>query len=1090
MKPKLGLNSHVELARNVQVWVMMCFFVVCKVSLPATDSSEESTEKRVVVSILEENCVQCHGNEKSKARLNLEKLSASSDFLAGFQTWEAVLEMVERGEMPPDDERPLTTEHRNRLLTWIRSELAKAASSEKDPGPVTIRRLTSGEYNYVIEDLTGLNLELESFFTSDAVGGEGFANMGDVQFMQDSVLERYLEAAKRVASHAVIGAGPLQFYRDPGRTGRELSAIHRIRQIYRDHGFRTGAGEGAEAFGLDLYGKALAAAWLYEGNREKGEEARQRAADSFEVESRFVGYIHSVLSRDDLGFPMSLFASSWKNLPRCGDSQDCSEAVLSTCFEIGQSIRDWQKALASSVKDEEESAILTGEDIEFGPNHHFDLPLRWPKGAHRATLVLATERAGSDGSAPPTVIWTNARIHFQFENRANNFSQPLAERLTPAARQRLLTVSGDDSESTEEDFHFIGPASVLCELSIPVGAQSARLSVTANLDIEVSPEAIVRCSIDDGWIQGETVASTGVPSALLANPRSESIESWRQGVVEFADLLPEISHREPAPSDRDPIPAPYDGGYNTSERNWFHYHIKYHRDDQFLYQWMLDDATKRELDVAWLDLLTSFDYFDANFNFVLRQAGVAGWAGGLAGWDGRPVNGVPTTHHPFLIDYLEGSRASEEALIGAQQGHVWDLLSFAEKAWRRPLTRQEANQIRLFYQTSADSHGLDHEEAIRASLVRVLISPNFLFRPELGEGSNRTTALTSWELATRLSFALWSSIPDKQLWQLAASGELRKVDVLKGEIRRLLNHAKARRLASEFFGQWLGFYRFNDYGGVDDEQFPEFDSRLKTAMHDEAIAFFEHIIRRNRPPGEILFGQYSFLNQTLAEHYQLPAGEVSSEELILHPNLIPAGRGGLLGLGVILTSTSAPRRTSIVKRGDWILRRLLDTPTPPPPDNAGSLPPEDTSAQGITAREQLEAHRRDSVCYSCHSKIDPLGFALEGFDAIGRSRNVYEGGQPIDDVAFLEEGTPLAGVEGLRAYLKTQDELFYRNLSIKWLGYVLGRGRLPSDERLIERMVRQLQQGAGFQELAVTLLTSEHFLKRRSVDFESGQTEN
>ena len=202
----------------------------------------------------------------------------------------------------------------------------------------------------------------------------------------------------------------------------------------------------------------------------------------------------------------------------------------------------------------------------------------------------------------------------------------------------------------------------------------------------------------------------------------------------------------------------------------------------------------------------------------------------------------------------------------------------------------------------------------------------------------------------------------------------------------MLRDPKSRRLAEEFFGQWFGFYRFDQYRGIDPKRFPEFDEKLKTALHEEAVTFFEHIIRENRPVSEILFADYAFLNHDLAKHYGIASAASLGNGFERMDDVERFHRGGLFGLGSVLTVTSAPLRTSPVKRGDWVLRRVIGTPVPPPPADAGSIPADDVLGDGLTVRKRLEAHRQAASCRNCHSRIDPLGFALEQYDPIGRWR--------------------------------------------------------------------------------------------------------
>ncbi len=263
-------------------------------------------------------CTECHGAEAPEAHVNLQQLSARPQFATQFRTWEKVIAQVKEGKMPPPDAEQPSETQRNELVEAVARGLdAYVKRHAGQPGRVAMRRLTSAEYAYSLEDLTGQQLIDPQEFVSDAVGGEGFTNVGDVQFVQDATLERYLEAAKKVASHAVIGAGPLSFGADPGKTGRELSAILRIQQIYRSHGFRTAAGEGGEPFGLALYPKAFYVAWRFRHRQALGQDDATLAelARQNGLEPRFAEYIRSILTAPESSFPTSDIITQWHGLP-------------------------------------------------------------------------------------------------------------------------------------------------------------------------------------------------------------------------------------------------------------------------------------------------------------------------------------------------------------------------------------------------------------------------------------------------------------------------------------------------------------------------------------------------------------------------------------------------------------------------------------------------------------------------------------------------------------------------------------------------------------------------------------------------------
>jgi hypothetical protein len=288
---------------------------------------------------------------------------------------------------------------------------------------------------------------------------------------------------------------------------------------------------------------------------------------------------------------------------------------------------------------------------------------------------------------------------------------------------------------------------------------------------------------------------------------------------------------------------------------------------------------------------------------------------------------------------------------------------------------------------------------------------------------------------------------------------------------------KARRLATEFFGQWLGFYQFDEHRGVDTGRFVEFTDEVKSAMYDEAISTFEYIVRQDRPVKEVLSADYTFLNKPLAKFYGIDREVKSTDQVELVTGANAFNRGGALRLGAVLTATSAPLRTSPVKRGDWILRRVLGTPTPPPPADAGTIPADDKTFNGLTVRERLAQHKRNATCAACHVRIDPLGFPLEGFDAVGRTRAKYPDGKPLDVTGEFADGTTIVGAPGLLTYLEKQDQQVMTTLARKMLGYALGRPIAGSDRPLVEEIAKA-GGGASFSDLAVKVVTSRQFRNR------------
>lgn len=1066
-----------------------CLLLVCLVltAVSAAHGKDQSKEMRRMVT---EFCVDCHQTDHAEAGINLETLVANNNFASDFRRWRRVAHQLDQKLMPPEssDQQP-TEGQRRQLFSMIGQQIAAAEQQhDGEPGNVIMRRLTSAEYGYAIRDLTGIEFDVERNFVSDAVGGAGFTNTGIVQFTQDSTLERYLEAARRIADHAVVGTGPLQFFQDPGQTGFELSAINRILTIYRQHGFRTSAGEGGEPFGLDKYPRAFLAAWKYRYRNRLGHPhvTMRSLADDADIDERFAEYIYQTLTTDIPTFPTSEIAKAWSRLPVPEDGNSTNlTAVNEQCHGIAELLRSWQFRFGGNPDAKEEAPILRADRFNVQQTQPFEMNINWPKGTRTAHLVISIESANGDGSPQAAIVWKNPQVQFRDYAKRLADPEPLRDFLTTKTVEQLNFGGQWFSDKLQPtDFGTVGTKPLAFELPIPDGARSGRLLVTAELDGKHGEDCIVRCTIAqmEETDQGKSV------SALLANPDSPTFPKWKNGVLEFARLLPQMSQREPAPSDRDPVPPPIDETYNNAERNFFHTRMKYFRDDEFLTRNILNDETRRQLDQAWADLTGSFDFHNTWLQFLARKYGEELNDRRIVEIDADWLAKFPEEGRRYVKSLKEDFDNSQAMFAAAEAGHVPDVIHFASKAWRRPLSEDEKISLREFYQSLRSESKLDHRSAICAVLARVLVSPKFLYRSERatqkeGATSNVAVPLTQSELASRLGFLIWSSVPDDELRRAAAAGELSTPPQLSGQVRRMLQDRKSRRFATEFFGQWFGFYRFHQFQGIDEKQFPEFSKSLQQSMYDEAVEFFDFIVRQNRPLDEIILADYAFVNQELAQHYGLPVElDVSNRSSSEFQRVAAVGashRGGLLRLGAVLATTSAPRRTSPVKRGDWILRRVLGSHVPPPPADAGSIAADEVAGDGLSIRGRLIAHRRDASCHNCHARFDAFGFALENYDPIGRWRTHYRDDKPVETSGSLRDGRTISGVNELHQFLRSELPRFHETLAVRLLGYAFGRQEAVGDRMLITQLKQQMHDGDGMAELMERIVSSRQFRYRQ-----------
>ncbi|MBL8178830.1 MAG: DUF1592 domain-containing protein, partial [Bryobacterales bacterium] len=679
-----------------------------------------------------------------------------------------------------------------------------------------------------------------------------------------------------------------------------------------------------------------------------------------------------------------------------------------------------------------------------------------------------------DSKDKPTVVWRNPTIRFRNADRSEGASMPLREAVDDAVRAQLaFGTHPNGGQLGPNDFVTVGASTVTLNLKPPPKSAGIELLVDAEMIPGAAGDAVLRTTISES----EDMSKGRPVWALLAVTENQGFQRWKTGVLQFGANLPQISHGEPNPSDRDPIPPPFNNNYNQPERDHFHAKLKYFRDDRFLVEKMLDDATRLRLDQAWSDLLMSFEFHDEFLRFVGRKYKLDLKTQDIEKLTAEEIAALAEEPRKYVKDLRANYDSLQAMQRAARNGHVEDCLRLAREAWRRPLTQPEQQGLRAFYAKARQGMELDHAAAVRALLTRILVAPAFLYRLEKPAENTAARPLHAQEAASRLSYFLWSSLPDAELRKAADSGSLTGPQ-LAAQARRMLADPKARRLATEFFGQWLGFYRFDQYGGVDTKRFPEFTEQVKSAMYDEAVSFFEHIVRKDRPVNEILYADYAFLNKDLAKHYGIATPVTSTTRTELVEGAGAFHRGGLLRLGAVLTATSAPLRTSPVKRGDWLLRRIMGTPVPPPPADAGSIPADEKAFGGQSLRERLEAHKRNATCAGCHTRIDPLGFPLERYDSIGRWRESYSDGKPVDDSAEMADQRKIDGVDGLLGYIRENEAQVLRTFYGKLIGYALGRTVLISDQTLLDKLVA-MGGNAPFSKVVAEIVVSPQFRNRK-----------
>jgi mono/diheme cytochrome c family protein len=548
-----------------------------------------------------------------------------------------------------------------------------------------------------------------------------------------------------------------------------------------------------------------------------------------------------------------------------------------------------------------------------------------------------------------------------------------------------------------------------------------------------------------------------------------------------------------------------------------HNAMGYFRDDASLMELILDAQGCRTLDTLWLDFNTvasvpermHLEFFfyeraesrtilDPEFQFARGED-----RGNLAPekiklfadlyYAKAKRNGGDETYLGIVQDHFKrvatDISATRRARVAAEPVHLRALLDFAARAYRRPLAEPEKAELLGFYKTLREKEGLTHEDALRDSVTRILLSPNFLLRMDLEAPTSpapppgsATQPLDDYALASRLSYFLWSSMPDDTLLSLAAKKQLRKPDVLLAQTHRMLKSPKVRALATEFGGNWLDFRRFEEHNAVDRERFPTFDDNLRESMFQEPVRFLTDAFQNDRSVLDLLYGKYTFVNADLAKHYDMADVKIPEGEWVRVENAERYGRGGILPMALFLTKNASSLRTSPVRRGYWVVKRVLGEYIPPPPAVVPELPKDEKAMGDQTLRQALAKHRQNPACASCHARFDSYGLVFEGFGPIGRRREKDMGGKPIDASAPFPGGPDRTGLDGLRSYVKEKRQKdFLDNVSRKLLSYALGRTLQPSDDVMLATLHKNLAANDyKLGTLIDTIVTSKLFLNRRT----------
>ena len=658
--------------------------------------------------------------------------------------------------------------------------------------------------------------------------------------------------------------------------------------------------------------------------------------------------------------------------------------------------------------------------------------------AQADTFVVWDRLRLEGGDGPPLVFAEHPELREIIEQASGlKFGQHPQGR--PVPKSALVTAAGAE---VVIDLRKL-PAELQKALTLP-----RFLRADVSLD-EASPEtasvqAFLIAATGGGGRLAEPVAKAEVGdphAARIVHPRVAAEQA--RPAVEFRALFPPAVLFQPI------IPRDAQGSV-----------FLYRREDEPLRRLLLDESGRAELDRLWSEL-----------EFVSEQALATPIAyEGLVQYYRKPNDGARIMFF-YIQLFVEQIKREETALLAAQVAaepkHLDALLGFAARAWRRPLADDERTAILASYRADR-AEGAKHDPAFRAALARVLSSPWFLYRVEQPASGSHWQPVSGDELATRLSFLLWDSIPDEELRAKAA--KLQEPAVMEEQLRRMLKDVRVRGMAEEFGARWLGVRDFVANHGRSLKHFPEFTPVLRDALAEEPVRFFDDLLVNDRPVADVIAADAVVINDVLAKHYDIPG--VTGPEWRRVEKVSAYGRGGFLGFGAVIAKQSAAARTSPIKRGAWLLQVLGERlPNPPP----GVPPLPETPPEGLTVREITERHRQDAKCAGCHIRIDPFGMAMERFDAIGRLRPASEF-KPGDTKGILRDGTEIDDIAGLRNHFAgPRREDLLRTLARKLTGYALGRAVQLSDRKLVDELTKTMVDGGRWSDVLLVIVRSEQF---------------
>ena len=1072
--------------------------------LLASDQQAESFEAlglryhREARPLIEQYCRNCHSTALRTGELDLERFGDMAEVRRDAGAWVKVADMLERGEMPPEGSGQPLPEQREALLEWVKGYLrAESLANAGDPGPVVLRRLNNAEYAYTVQDLTGVALDPTREFPTDSAAGEGFTNAGNALAMSPGLLQKYLDAGKAIARHAVLLPDGFRFSLQKTRRDWTDEILAEIRQFYGRFTEVRKLGVGSEVGNVNVHGNSriglsgvlplqeyFAATLAERQALRSGRKTIPAVATQYGLNARYLGRLWNSLNGVAPSPLMDDLRARWRS------------AGPSDAGALASAVAAWQRALWTfgpvgliGRTGGPKRWMEAVDPLVFQQFLCASIPPRPPDRRDGEVLVSLVVTDAGDGNQDDLVVLERPRLvrvgrpdvllrevrGLSRGMTGSDSGQPLAEEaewgLDPALFGRHPNGKAIDADS------LVVRAPAVIPIRLPASLASGRdLVARAVLDQETGSQGSVQVEL----VLGEPAETSGLlvsRTSVLYSSVSQVFSDRRDLSISRPILVAEAGgarRRMQAALDdyRSLFPAALCFTQIVPVDEILTLQLFY-REDDHLARLMLDRGQRARLDRLWEELrFVSQSPFDRVTALDLLMEAMVG--------NGRRDRSQYLALLPLRPPIEQEADVFRRELMDAEPGQLAALVEFAGRAYRRPLTELEVEELRELYRRLREQE-LSHDEAFRLTLARVFVASPFLYRLEKAP-PQAAAEVSDWELASRLSYFLWSSQPDRELRALAAQGRLGAPEVLVWQARRMLADARVRRLATEFACQWLHIYDFDQTEQKSEKYFPEF-ADIRGDLYEESIRFFTDLFQRDGSLLSLFNADHTFVNRRLAEFYGIEGVQGEDWRRI---GTRDHGRGGILALGATLSKQSGASRTSPILRGNWISEVLLGEKLPRPPPDVPELPPDETTTEGLTLRELVALHTSEPGCASCHRRIDPFGFALEGFDAIGRRRQRDMAGRPLDTRTALPDGTEVEGLAGLRDYLlEHRREEVLRQFCRKLLGYAIGRELKLSDQPLVTEMLERLADNDYRFSVAVeAIVGSRQFREIRGADLQ------